>query len=239
MINVAFFRNILTAVVELNNSTLKRVVLQTGAKHYGFAFKSPTGDPPSGPVTESLGRSAVGGPPNFYYGQEDFLFNLQKGQNWTWNVTRPWVIMGASRSGQSYATSAAIFFTIQKYLGETAYFPIRKEHVTNNCYNKRQDVSSAAHIARFTTYMALNDDAGNQDYNVIDNDPKGPTFKDYWEFFGEYFGVPVSTKVGYHAGEDAEEKIKNGVWNEISKKYGVDPKAAETYGMHDEYEVVL
>lgn len=85
-LNVPFFRNILSAVVELNDSTLKRVVLQTGAKHYGFAYKPPTGDPATGPVTEALGRSASDGPPNFYYGQEDFMFDLQKGKNWTWNV---------------------------------------------------------------------------------------------------------------------------------------------------------
>lgn len=85
-LNVPFFRNILGAVAELNDSTLQRVVLQTGAKHYGFAYKPPTGDPPSGPVTESLGRSGMDGPPNFYYPQEDFMFELQKGKNWTWNV---------------------------------------------------------------------------------------------------------------------------------------------------------
>ena len=80
--NVPFFRNILAAVVELNDSTLERVVLQTGAKHYGFAYKPP----PREPVTEDLGRCAMDGPPNFYYGQEDFMFNLQKGKKWTWNV---------------------------------------------------------------------------------------------------------------------------------------------------------
>ena len=81
-LNVPFFRNILAAVVELNDSTLKRVVLQTGAKHYGFAYKAP----PREPVTEDLGRCALDGPPNFYYGQEDFVFELQKGKKWTWNV---------------------------------------------------------------------------------------------------------------------------------------------------------
>lgn len=88
-LNVPFFRNVLGAVADLNDSTLQRVVLQTGAKHYGFAYKAPTGDPPTGPVTEALGRSAQDGPPNFYYGQEDFMFELQKGKKWTWNVYAP------------------------------------------------------------------------------------------------------------------------------------------------------
>ena len=139
--------------------------------------------------------------------------------------------MGHARSGQNFVTSAAIYFTIQKYLGETAYFPIPPEYSNNNCYEKQYDVSSGAHIAKFSTYMALHPDGGNKDYNIVDNDPKAPTFRDFWESFGEYFGVPVATKVGYHAGDDAEAKIKRGVWKEIAEKYGVDPKAPETYGI--------
>lgn len=117
-----------------------------------------------------------------------------------------------------------------KYLGETAYFPIPPEYVDNNCYEKRYDVSAASHIAKFTTYAALHQEGGNKDYNIVDNDPKAPTFRDFWEFFGEYFGVPVATKIGYHAGDDAEAKIKRGVWKDIAQKYGVDPEGAETYG---------
>ena len=31
---------------------------------------------------------------NFYYPQEDFLAEMQKGQKWTWNVVRPEAIIG-------------------------------------------------------------------------------------------------------------------------------------------------
>jgi hypothetical protein len=31
---------------------------------------------------------------NFYYPQEDFLAEMQKGQQWTWNVIRPEAIIG-------------------------------------------------------------------------------------------------------------------------------------------------
>ena len=88
--NVPFFRNILTAVNDVNMDTLERVVLQTGAKHYGFASKAP----PKEPITEDMGRLGLGGPPNFYYPQEDFMFALQRGKKWTWNVTRPFMING-------------------------------------------------------------------------------------------------------------------------------------------------
>lgn len=91
-------------------------------------------------------------------------------------------------------------------------------------------MSSAAHIGRFTTFMALHPDAGNKDYNIVDNDPSAPTYRDYWEFMGNYFGVPIDTKVGFDIQADAEGKVRDGAWKEIAEKYKVDPEAAERYG---------
>jgi nucleoside-diphosphate-sugar epimerase len=104
--NVPFFKNVLTAVEELNRNTLQRVVLQTGAKHYGQAYKAP----PRQPITEDLGRLGLGGPPNFYYPQEDFMFALQEGKQWTWSVTRPFLISGVS-TGTSWNAAVSRFQT--------------------------------------------------------------------------------------------------------------------------------
>jgi len=35
-------------------------------------------------------------PPNFYYGQQDFLEEFQKGKRWTWSVGRPHAVCGFS-----------------------------------------------------------------------------------------------------------------------------------------------
>ena len=103
-------------------------------------------------------------------------------------------------------------------------------HVANNCYTKRYDVSAANNIADFTTYVALHPSAGNRDYNIVDNDPTAPTFQDFWEYMGKYFGVPVETKVGYSAVDDMAEKVKRGVWEEVVRKHGGDPDAVKTFG---------
>jgi len=88
--NVPFFKNILTAVHNINQESLERVLLQTGGKHYG-SFSTVA---PKGLITEDLGRAVNLGRPNFYYAQEDFMFALQEGQKWTWTVTRPFMISG-------------------------------------------------------------------------------------------------------------------------------------------------
>lgn len=36
---------------------------------------------------------------NFYYKQEDFLFELAAKRNWTWNIIRPHAIVGFTPAG--------------------------------------------------------------------------------------------------------------------------------------------
>ncbi|RSL96399.1 hypothetical protein CEP52_011491 [Fusarium oligoseptatum] len=224
--NVPFFRNILYVVDKLNRDTLERVILQTGGKHYGsFSKKAP-----ERLITEDLGRVKDLGRPNFYYAQEDYMFELQEGKKWTWTVTRPFMINGFSYgSGQSFATTAALYFTIQRYLGEEAVFSLLEEG-DETSYTKRWDASSASNIAAFTTFAACHPGAADQAYNVVDNDPNEITFGDIWRYIGEYFGVPVTTKKGYNAEHDIQAKLDRGVWKDIVKKYGGDPDACVNYG---------
>ena len=217
--NVPFFCNILSAVDQLNHKTLQRVLLQTGAKHYGFHYKPP----PEFPIREDMGRLGLDGPPNFSYPQEDFMVELQKKHEraWTWNVTRPFLISGFTfGSGQSFTCTAALYFTMQKYLGKEAIFSIPLGG--DSCYQKQQDFSSASNIAAFTTYLAPHPDAGKQAYNIVDNDSAGVTFQDLWESMGENFGVPVTTKVGFDIEKDIDGKLKRGVWQELVDKRGGD-----------------
>ena len=62
-------------------------MLQTGAKNYGVHL-----GPTATPQEETAPRITL--EPNFYYPQEDFLAEMQKGQKWTWNVIRPEAIIG-------------------------------------------------------------------------------------------------------------------------------------------------
>lgn len=97
--NVPFFKNALEAVEALNRGSLQRVLLQTGAKHYGVAARPP----PPGPLVEELGRVETE-VPCFYFTQEDFMFDLQKGKKWSWTVTRPFMISGFT-AGTSFLFS--------------------------------------------------------------------------------------------------------------------------------------
>src|SRR5690606_6369356 len=60
--------------------------------------------------------------------------------------------------------------------------------------------------------------AANQSFNIVDNDPTRPSFRTYFELFGEYFGVPVERKEGYSIENAMKDKAKE--WKELVKKHG-------------------
>lgn len=79
--NSALLRNFLGAL-PLANLKPSRFLLQTGAKNYGIHLGAPLT-----PQIESDPRVTL--EPNFYYPQEDLLFEYCKQNNCGWNVMRP------------------------------------------------------------------------------------------------------------------------------------------------------
>jgi hypothetical protein len=72
--------------------------------------------------------------------------------------------------------TAAIYFTIQKYLGEEAIFAGPSSG--HNAYEDRHDISSATVIAAFNSHVASSSGAANQAYNIVDADAEKPTWRD-------------------------------------------------------------
>ncbi|MBI05547.1 MAG: NAD-dependent dehydratase, partial [Rhodospirillaceae bacterium] len=83
--NRALVANPVTIMSSISDN-LERVVLQEGSKAYGRQL-----GPFKTPAKESDSRHM---PPNFYYDQEDFLIEFQKGKDWTWAVLRPEAVCG-------------------------------------------------------------------------------------------------------------------------------------------------
>lgn len=116
---------------------------------------------------------------------------------------------------------------MQKFLGEHAVFSVPGQG--ESCYEKRQDFSSAANIAMFTSYAALEQGAENQAFNIVDNDKGAPTFKDIWESMGSYFGVPVTTKYDFDVEADIKEKLQRGVWTDLVRQHGGNRDAFDKF----------
>ncbi|KAI9640063.1 hypothetical protein NHQ30_011627 [Ciborinia camelliae] len=196
-------------------TTVHRVILQTGGKNYGLIAIPPVSEP----LTEDADR--VTDPrelPNFYYGQEDFLWALSSERAWDWNITMPfWVSGYVGRAGMSWTTSAGVYFSMMKTLGRTAIFPGGEDDAYGK-WGKGQHFSTSGTVAEFTEWVALNEDAGvrNQKFNIVDDTVT--TFRDIWEGIGRYFGVETRVERGIDLMGEVRGLERE--WSGIVRRFG-------------------
>src|SRR5712664_1562835 len=113
--NANMFFN-LVKTVEAASPALEHVHLSQGTRWYGNHL-----GPYKTPTKEDDPRHM---PPNFYYDQQDFLEEFQKGKRWTWSVGRPHAVCGFSTGGPMNLTLAiAVYANICKALGLPLSFP--------------------------------------------------------------------------------------------------------------------
>ncbi|OCK82028.1 hypothetical protein K432DRAFT_433754 [Lepidopterella palustris CBS 459.81] len=115
-LNMLLLTNFLTALT-LAAIIPNRVLLQTGAKHYGVHL-----GPTLTPMEESDPRFLA--EPNFYFPQEDFLWKWCRENNTSWSVTRPGFIIGAVRhAAMNLSYGLGVYASVQKELGRPLEFP--------------------------------------------------------------------------------------------------------------------
>jgi hypothetical protein len=113
--NANMFFN-LVKTVEAASPALEHVHLSQGTRWYGNHL-----GPYKTPTKEDDPRHM---PPNFYYDQQDFLEEFQKGKRWTWSVGRPHAVCGFSTGGSMNLTPAiAVYANVCKALGLPLSFP--------------------------------------------------------------------------------------------------------------------
>ncbi len=115
-LSVLLLSNLLEAL-KIAGKIPKRVVLQTGGKHYGVHI-----GPNMNPMEESDPRYLR--EPNFYFSQEDLLWKWAKENGVSWNVTRPAFIIGAvPEAAMNIALALSLYTIVQKELGQSIEFP--------------------------------------------------------------------------------------------------------------------
>lgn len=147
---------------------------------------------------------------NFYYPQEDFLFELQKQRNWTYNIIRPNGIIGFTpggkyalenildatlescltplfklANGMSQALTLALYFLICRETGEFPRFPGNKYF-----YNCVDDSSYAPSIADMSVWALTTPEAANEAFNHANGDTI--VWRYFFERIGNYFDLDVS-----------------------------------------------
>lgn len=226
--NRSLFENFLGALTSVSKG-LQNCTLQTGGKYYNVHLR-----PLPWPAHEGDSH-LVSVEENFYYHQEDFLAEQQRGSNWTWNVIRPEAIIGytSKPNGMNEALTIAIYFLINKELGTEAPMP------TNSAYfNGTDDISDARLIADLSVYASTHQHCANQAFNSTNGDFF--SWKYMWPRLAEWFGANASsdqafTKTSFKEGEthldvNLEDwaKDKQDVWNKLCDRLG-SPESKPTF----------
>ncbi|KIW44375.1 uncharacterized protein PV06_05389 [Exophiala oligosperma] len=250
-VNASLLRNFLGAL-EICSLKPRRVLLQTGAKQYGFHM-----GPATSPSFESDPRVLLEN--NFYYPQEDLLVDYCRRNSAQWNVVRPSYIIGAVRDNLlNHMVGLSVYGSVQAYLNRPLAFP--GDYVA---WDREYCQSTAMLNAYLEEWAALSPNTGNEAFNAQDG--LAFTWGRFWPYLAKWYGTtftppemdeskyrvsvsrhdqnprgygpPGTTRSTFSLLEWSEDPAVVKAWSELSQKHGLmlDPfkDRAQIFGMTD------
>lgn len=201
-VNVAILRN-LVDVIEAGSPSLRHITFYQGGKAYGADL-----GPFKTPAREDDPRLM---PPNFYYDQEDFLRDRQRGKQWHWTALRPEAICGfAVGNPMNLAMVIAVYAVISKELGLPLRFP-----GTGEAYRALYQVTSAEILAKATVWAGGSNKAQNEIFNITNGDYF--RWQHMWPRIARMFRMevadPIPTPLAVYMTD------KDALWRELVAKY--------------------
>jgi nucleoside-diphosphate-sugar epimerase len=201
--NLAMLSNLVDTIEPIAGD-LRHVQLMQGAKWYGVQF----GAPYKTPAKEDDPRHM---PPNFYYDQQDWLVERQKGKGWTWSGLRPHGVWGFSvGSEMNMLTSLAVYATISKHAGVPLRFP--------GCpalYDSVYQIVDVALLARAMVWAATAPAAANEACNITNGDFS--RWRHLWPRIADFFDMEVGPVQQVHL--QTVMASQEPVWAEICEQY--------------------
>lgn len=217
VVNGAMLRNLLEAVEA--GPQLKHVALVTGLKHYLGPFEAYALTKPDTPFREEQDRLPY---ENFYYTQEDVLFESAQRAGFTWSVHRPHTVIGwAIGNAMNMGVTLAVYASICRETGRPFVFPGSPEQ-----YEAVTDVTDARMLARQLEWAATTESAANQALNIVNGDVF--RWRRMWEIVAGGLGVDAAAYPGQPTPLVEQMADAASVWEAIVAKYGLKPYPVET-----------
>jgi len=202
--NTGMFVN-LVETIEAVSPALEHVHLSQGTRWYGNHL-----GPFKTPAKEDDPRHM---PPNFYYDQQDFLEQRQKGKRWSWSAVRPHAVCGFSTGGPMNLTLAiAVYAGISKALGLPLSFPGKP-----GAYTALYQCTDAALLAKAIEWMATEPKCANQAFNITNGDLI--RWENLWPKFAEFFDMELGRP--RHISLPRLMADKAPVWDRIVAEHGL------------------
>jgi nucleoside-diphosphate-sugar epimerase len=215
-VNGGMLRNVLEG---LNGaSSLRHVGLVTGLKHYLGPFETYGQVKPDTPFREEQGRVPY---PNFYYEQEDILFEAAARRGFTWSVHRSHTMIGwALGNAMNMGVTLAVYGSICRETGRPFLFPGSPQQ-----WEGITDITDARILARQLEWAGTSPDAANEAFNTVNGDVF--RWKWMWSRLAESLGVEPAPYPG-HETPLAEQMADAGPdWDELVERHGLVPNKLE------------
>nr|WP_321984142.1 SDR family oxidoreductase [uncultured Lichenicoccus sp.] len=215
-VNGALVRNLLDA---LGDAPLQHVALVTGLKHYLGPFESyGKGALPPTPFREEQGRLPV---ENFYYVQEDVVFEAAARHGFGWSVHRPHTIIGyALGNAMNMGVTLAVYASLCREFGRPFLFPGSVAQ-----WNGLTDMTDARLLARHLEWASTTAAGRNQDFNVVNGDIFRWNWM--WQRLAEYFGIEAAPHPQQPAPLETQMQHDAEAWSRIAARHGlVEPVLA-------------
>ncbi len=192
--------------------SVKHVALVTGLKHYLGPFEkyASEGFTPETPVRTEHPRLELN---NFYYAQEDEIFEAAKRDGFTWSIHRAHTMIGQAVGNlMNMGTTLAVYASICKEKGTPFIWPGSEAQ-----WNGISDVTDAKILAKQFVWAATTPEAGNEAFNIVNGDVFRWSW--LWQQIAEYFGINYQ---GYVKNNRSLEELMSddeAIWQQIADKH--------------------
>jgi nucleoside-diphosphate-sugar epimerase len=217
VVNGAMLRNLLEAVEQ--GPRLRHVALVTGLKHYMGPFEAYALNKPDTPFREDQERLPY---ENFYYTQEDILFESAARAGFSWSVHRPHTVIGWSiGNAMNMGVTLAVYGTICRETGRDFVFPGSQQQ-----YEAATDVTDARILARQLEWAATDPGAANQALNIVNGDIF--RWRRMWTIVADALGVKAAPYPGSPTPLVQQMAGAGPTWDRIVAKHNLQPYPVET-----------
>jgi nucleoside-diphosphate-sugar epimerase len=160
------------------------------------------------PLPAREDRDELKSQPNFYWNQEDYLRQKQRGQKWSFTILRPQIIFGdALGAAMNPVAAFGLYGALLKERGEPLHFPGGPGNVFEGV--------DADLIGRAIRWAGEADAARNQAFNITNGDVM--TWKNVWGAIADALGMKVGDDRPALLARDLPPR--SGEWDAIRRKY--------------------
>ena len=216
-INDRMLRNLMDPLLGVATG-LRHVSLLQGTKAYGVHVR-----PMQVPARE--GRSEARDIANFYWNQEDYLHDSQRGQAWTFSIFRPVLIVGYSQgSAMNLIPALGAYAALLKEAGEPLHFPGGPDRMAQ--------IVDADLLARCMAWAGETKTTAGDAFNVANGDVF--TWRNVWPAIADALGMHVGRDVPMSLA--TEMPLREPDWQRICAKHKlVAPDLARFVGLSFQY----